>query len=281
MSETTEAPSQRGVLKDLLSEPPPQRGIVSRILRVLLFIFLLLIGLVILLLLIADFGVVMELAIHLVAGWFFYLREVSSQVTINAGLIASSLVVLGLAFLGLHLLAGSLWRRSQPEAGPWAFRWTAALTTMLLLLFASANAGAGIGHQLGWLKSMKWVQSNFEYMRARNEARQVLIPVREWAYDDGETYPPSLAEAFREVDEDGAKKLLLVRWPNDGMPEPWLYYGAALKWSSADDETRRILIASPRSSRGRRIVGYADGTSSYLEEEEFQTQLKQQGSAPK
>lgn len=258
-------------------QPPVRRSIVIRILKGLLYTFLILLLLFILLLVFSDFGVVVEFVIHLAGGWFLYLRQVSGQISMNGGLIGSSFVALGLAVLGLHALAGWLWRRSQPAANPWSFRWTAAITTMLLLLFASANAGAGIGHQIGWLKSMDWVQSNWESMRSRNQARQVLIPVIEWAYDHDDKYPLTLAEAVHGKTDEPAK-LLLVNLTAGGTPEPWLYFGAALQ---VRDDDQRLLIAAPRSHKGLRVVGYTDGTSSAIREEEYQELMGQRTQVPR
>lgn len=253
------------------TKPPTRRNIVIRILLILLYTILILLLLLFLLVAFSDFGVVVEFVIHLAGGWFLYLKNVTSQITMNGGLIGSSLVALGLAVLGLHALANWLWRRSRPAANPWSFRWTAAITTMLLLLFASANAGAGIGHQIGWLKSMDWVESNWELMRPRNQARQILIAIDDWAYDHDDNYPLTLAEAVHgKIDEPAS--LLLVNLKADSTPEPWLYFGPALGVSPA---VTRLLIAAPRSHKGLRVVGYTDGTSSAIREEEYQKLLGQ------
>ena len=140
-----------------------------KLLLVLLCIFILLSAM-------ASDVYMFELPYHLLAGWAYYLARSVPQITPNVDLLLSSLIALSFATWGLHRLAAWCWsgpkaatvpilRRDiggeegarstageepqQPEKKPWQLRWTLAITTMLLLLFASANAGAGAWIGLG------------------------------------------------------------------------------------------------------------------------------------
>lgn len=253
------------------AEPPKhKRSLVVRLLLGFLYVLLGLVVLVFLLAALPGFEVVLEFAFHVAAGWILYLRAVTSQVTLNGGLIASSLVALSVAILGLHHLAGWLWRRSQPEAGPWAFRWTAAITTMLLLFFASANAGAGIGHQIGWLKSMRWVESSsLGYFGLAREGNMLGKLIDDWADDHNDHYPLTILETT-DGQLDEPQKFVLVSWPSDSTPEPWLYFGRL--YSKRPMESKQLpLLASPRSYRGKRVVVHTDGGTGLMAEEQFQS----------
>ena len=217
-----------------------------------------------------------ELPFHFVGGWVIYLLHVRSQISMNYDLLWSSLLALCVAVAGLHGIARWLWRQSKPGAGSWQFRWTAAFTAMLLLLFASANAGAGIGHQIGWLKSMPWIRdgSRADSMWQANNGRQIVICIKAWAGDHKGAYPRTLADLVNDTD-DGLtlpqfQGLALVRWPRDATPEPWLYVGAELNDSAPG---QLPLLASPRTRKGKRIVCHNDGSTEAEPEDQYQKEL--------
>jgi hypothetical protein len=240
---------------------------------------------------------IFEFPYHLITGWAYYLTRALPQITWNVDLLLSSLLALSLATWGLHRLAAWCWSTPQPNSvpcsqhdisinersgtttsettqqlnkKPWQLRWTFAITTMLLLLFASANAGAGIGHQLGWLKTMPWIEnaSRAHIMTQCNSVRQLIISVRGWAGDHNGGYPQQLSGVVKEEFIDAASFPKLAFWhPRNGTtPEPWLYLGSQLKDDSPSDLP---LIASPRPERGNRIVGMNDATVVTMTEANF------------
>jgi hypothetical protein len=100
-------------------------------------------------------------------GWAFYLVRVVPQSRVNPGGLATALVCLAGFALGLHWflrwVAGQARKLRQdrsvkldrdpdsPSDEGWRVHWTAAAVTIIVLMFVSGIAAAGLVHQVGWL----------------------------------------------------------------------------------------------------------------------------------
>ena len=107
-------------------------------------------------------------------------------------------------------------------------------------------------------------------MRECNYGRQLIISMKSYAEDRDGNYPASLADIFTAsqgyIYPVGYAELALWH-PCDGTTsEPWLYLGAGLSDNTPSDI---IILASPRSDRGKRIVGRNDGSVDPIAEADF------------
>ena len=80
------------------------------------------------------------------------------QVRVGWAGVATGIALLVLLAAGAHLFLGWLAdqvrdpsRSEDPGERPWKPRWTAALVSLVVLMFVAGLATAGIAHQVGWL----------------------------------------------------------------------------------------------------------------------------------
>jgi hypothetical protein len=89
-----------------------------------------------------------QVPFHLMVGWLLYLDRVLREVRPDAATVASAIVCLVAASVGVHVFLRWL-------AAAWAVSWSAKRTLRLLLLvgllFASGVAVVGMVQQTGWL----------------------------------------------------------------------------------------------------------------------------------
>lgn len=215
-----------------------------------------------------------EALFRLLCGWIFFLKRSLPLVHLEAGTIASGLVALIVAGFGLHFFSKSLLARALPDMAGWRARSTAALVTVVLLLFAVCIAGAGIVHQLSWLKTESWVEYswiNRGHPKERAKARSLGQMLEYWAQDHNGSYPAKLSDLFEENSSAAnSEDMLLTRATTGATPEHWLFIGARRKRF----DPQLPVIASPRpDQQGNRVVLLGDGSVVLLSEDKFQTML--------
>lgn len=121
---------------------------------------------VVILLVLSCLGVSLpiESLFFLTIGWAFFLQRVLPNVTIDWPATATAAVALTLFVGGLHLFLRwlSAARRPEETSSPtsdgtmhttrdWRFRWTAAISGGIVLMFVAGTAMIGLTHQLVWL----------------------------------------------------------------------------------------------------------------------------------
>jgi prepilin-type processing-associated H-X9-DG protein len=103
----------------------------------------------------AGFAVPIDLAFAIAVGWVFYLARVVPEIRIGWGGVLMAVVCLVGFSAGSHAFFG--WLYSQVRATPpegarrWSPRWTAALVSVVVLMFVAGMATAGVAHQMAWL----------------------------------------------------------------------------------------------------------------------------------
>lgn len=188
--------------------------------RILITIAAVLFGL--LLLACAGFVVPFEIVGRLAFGWVFFLWRVLPDVTVEPGPWLTLLVCGALLTAGLHGFLRWLYREAQRSRHPqsntvaiWPFRWTAALLTLVLLMFVAGIAMVGATHQLAWLATMDGpiVESSGRAVARRSQSRNNLkyigLAVHNY-HDQVGTLPPGVT-----INDRGE---LLHGWPARLLP---------------------------------------------------------------
>ena len=92
---------------------------------------------------------------YLLVGWVMFVVNAASRVEIDWPAVAGASLTLILLVAGLHgMLCWAARQRATPSesAGsrrPWAWRWSAAIVAVVVLMFAAGTATIGLTHQAG------------------------------------------------------------------------------------------------------------------------------------
>src|SRR5690606_21623032 len=84
-------------------------------------------------------------------------------------------------------------------------------------------------------------------------------------------------EEFGPENDPWISRFLLYQENMHTTPEPWIYFGAGRSHQKGESF---LLLASPRPSKGKRIVANTGGRVETISEDEFQTRLAKQASPP-
>jgi hypothetical protein len=218
-------------------------------------------------------GFIVECLFHLVLGWAVFLWQTLPQVRLDLGMIASGLIALTLAVWGLQRFASWLTSQIPGFTRLWKTRWTLALTAVVLLLFASAIAGIGIGHQAAWLSRVKWTgYRNRGDLRNLMKGQQLRQMLAIQALEKDRKYPNQLASVFDG--EDPSLQTILLPLDDNGTPESWIYLGAGL---TVDAPSWVPILASPQpvGMKRKRTIIRNNGTGEQLSESAYQPLLEQ------
>ncbi len=256
-----------------MSEPemPPQRAawasVLARLVKGVLYVILVLFLVVLVIEIAMESIVLLQLPVHLLIGWMFYLVRVVPQTEMNVELLLCSLGALVLGMIGLQWLMSRL---RAPLCWPW--RWTLTWCGMLVVMFSTSIAAVGIVHQTGWLFRLPgWIEMAGvgPHMKAMNNARQVVIAARQYASAHDGKFPEVCAEMMPEIVSDSR-----IFWAtvDRGMPlEPLVYAGAGLRDTDYGDLP--LVWSSRPSSNGWRVIARLDGSAEVVREEKFQEML--------
>ena len=206
--------------------------------------------------------------VHLVVGWFYFIRRVLPLVQVNPGLILSSLFSLGLAVWLLHRVVYGFCLKSGTNT-QWTFKHTLAVTTLILVLFGSAIAGTGVGHQIAWLKREPMASYSGQDSLRLSRVGKLCILLNEWAEDHDGRYPESLKQLVPSLvdEEDAFRSFYWSPW-NSQLAETLVYLGGNLTISDPDTLP---LIVSPRPFvDGRYLLARKDTTARAVSPEVYQ-----------
>lgn len=105
-----------------------------------------------------------EVVFYLSCGWALFLFRVLPQATVDLESVATGTVALGLFVVGLHSFLRWLtvaWGEvpnstaseglGSVDARRWRFRWTAAISMVIVLMFAAGITMVGLTHQTIWM----------------------------------------------------------------------------------------------------------------------------------
>jgi hypothetical protein len=130
---------------------------VKKILRVLLYGFLLFIVLAVLLPTLGFGG--LKITGALLFGWIGFLKRVLPEISISWSGIGMVLVCSTLIVAGTHWLCDWIYAHNtnpiQENSPRWQWQWSLSLYVGLWVLFIAAMGITGFVHQLGWLLSSK------------------------------------------------------------------------------------------------------------------------------
>jgi prepilin-type processing-associated H-X9-DG protein len=103
----------------------------------------------------AGFGLPFDLALSVAFGWVFYLARVVPEIKVGWGSVLLAVLCLIGFSAGSHAFLRWLYAQAMttpPEgARRWSPRWTAALVSVVVLMFVAGMATAGVAHQMAWL----------------------------------------------------------------------------------------------------------------------------------
>jgi hypothetical protein len=209
------------------------------------------------LILLAGAGELLEPPFRLLFGWLFHLRNVLPALSWSLETILCSLGALLLGVSGLHLLMPRLFGRA------WPLRWSVAWCGLLTLLFATSIAAVGIVHQTGWLFRVTW----FEYPFSTHvqgsilNAHQVILLCKGFAKEHEGRWPDSLDEL---IQPGGlmTERLFFSQVNRRIAPEPWVYLGAGRR--DDDDPSTPILISPQATPESPIVVGWLNGSTDYI-----------------
>jgi prepilin-type processing-associated H-X9-DG protein len=142
---------------------------------------------------------------RLLVGWAFYLNHVTPQVTINwSGVFSGAICLIAILLLG-HWIASWLWRETHPSnsANPrWKPTWTAALTTIVVLLFLSGMAAVGIAHQSAWLATSDKPMFHDAASRiwCASHMKQIGLAIQLYSNENSGKFPDTLEQVLLTQD---------------------------------------------------------------------------------
>jgi hypothetical protein len=131
----------------------PQRAImqvVGTALKWALYVFLGLIGLLILVAIIGPWAI--EMGWYLAFGWIHFIVKNAASVELNWVLLAEGIACTVALGIGTHYFCRWLYREASAEAKrAWRWQWTASGLAVVLLLFVAGIGTIGAVHQVAWL----------------------------------------------------------------------------------------------------------------------------------
>lgn len=217
-----------------------------------------------------------ELLTLLLLGWLNYLREVLPRTSFDPEIAFNAVVALGLGLFGLHRILCWWASRREGPSRPWRFGWTAKISLMVLLLFATSIAAVGIVHQIAWLcrEPKVIVMTGIGWQtRELSDLKQVATGCRLYALDHEGRFPERVGELFPDYLPD--HRIFFTRTRDGDPPQPILYFPGYK--DGGDQQT--LVAASPRPFASRqgssRVVVLADGTATVIPESKFQEVMLQ------
>jgi hypothetical protein len=218
-----------------------------------------------------------EVPVRFVAGWFWFVDQNVRLIEWDVQRCLTAFVSAAIAVACLHGVIAALRKRVRPDLAAWRWRWTGGLALLLLALGLAGIAVTAMASQVVWLVREPKVQAvGFsDGMRNLSHARQLLMLVQAFAEEHEGRYPDDLLEAALwqsdPTDFPFQSKLYFFRADREATPEHWLYFGQGLR---EPVPPKTILLASPRTVKGKRVVAQASGEVSFVDEARFTKMLE-------
>jgi Protein of unknown function (DUF1559) len=95
-----------------------------------------------------------EIPFYLLVGWAFHVFHLVRETQVDWPAVGTVAVVLPLLTVGLHAFSRWFYTSRQPGQS-WPWRWSLAMTAVLLLAFIAGIAVVGITHQATWMATSK------------------------------------------------------------------------------------------------------------------------------
>lgn len=120
-----------------------------------------------------------QAAFAVTTGWIPFLRSTVPRMTVDWPQVWLTLAALAVFVAGLHRFLRWLLRDGAAvDASGWRFSWTAAVATIVLVMFVAGTAMVGIAHQAVWLarSDEPWTRSSFQVIRriaSTNNLKQI------------------------------------------------------------------------------------------------------------
>jgi hypothetical protein len=210
--------------------------------------------------------------IHLVVGWFYFIRRILPLVQLNAGIMNSAMLALFVVIVVLHRVITGL-HSKNPCDHRWFIRHTMAIITLTLALFGAAIAVTAVGHQSAWLRREPLLFQSRGDMRMLSNAHSLCIALKAWAGDHDGQYPSSLQQLSPHyLNQDAFTKSIFWSATPDGEPEPLVYLGGTLRESDSRDLP---LLVSPRPfGSGRYLLARGDGAARAVSPELYRQSME-------
>ena len=247
------------------------RYILRALLRIGIILLACLVLLVMLAVLVGSGLGPLDMVIHLVAGFGFFLYGNLPKVASDAGTWGP-----GLAAWLVALAVGHRFLRdwATSRGFQWRVTTTACLGLLLPVLFAMAFIVPGILLQVDGLRKVRWFDSNSikRSSMARLELRNLAQACAGVAnLDPDGKYPDSLDALVKQ--EYMSRRLLDLSDDNNIPPEHLIYLGTGYTRDTADDAPLAISPCFLERGNWRRIVVTVDGTMTMIQDDEVDALL--------
>jgi prepilin-type processing-associated H-X9-DG protein len=134
-----------------------------------------------------------EVPVTLLFGWISYLWRVVPRIRTDWPAVGVGAGAAVLFTLGVHWI-GRSWRKAEPDAPAWKFRWSLTGVAMVVLAFAAGIAVVGVVHQTGWLMTAEGPRTGETVRRwssNANNLRSIGIGLNSYACSQREpAFPP-------------------------------------------------------------------------------------------
>jgi hypothetical protein len=165
--------------------------------------------------------------VHLVAGFYFFLRE---NIPAISGDAATWIPGLGAFLLAMAIAHFFLRAWAAKRNRKWSLSTTAALGAVIPVLFATAFIVPGVILQVSTLRDVRWFEESPNMMRAqcRMELRTLAKEALSSAYSDPQERLPESLDIQSDQDHRQGYLFMLQR-SRAGVPcEPVIYLGSGL-----------------------------------------------------
>lgn len=159
--------------------------------------------------------------VYVGVGWAWFIARVMPQMTVSPSGVISAILALALFIYVFHRFMCWLFRIETPDdpgatASTWRFRWTAGITTLILVMFTAGISAVGVVHQIGWIATSPvpmyegGIRAAASRSKSSNNLKQIALGAHSYAEDRGKNLPPGFT-----VDAKGRR---LHGWPTLMLP---------------------------------------------------------------
>jgi hypothetical protein len=199
-----------------------------------------------------------ELPVLLSAGWIPFIKRTIAEFSSDWSAVIALCAFLLLGAGAFHFVARRIAGSRQKV---WNWAWSVRISIMVLALFGTSIALAGILHQVeGMTNTPRWVGRGGSIGRDITNARQLIIAVRLHAAEEGGRYPAQLEGLLASGYVEGFESLeKLSTYVGEGntLPASWIYVRGLNDSAPAG---LPLIIAPHTYKGGKRIIGTNDAS---------------------